>query len=85
MDLASVASQYGKNLCLWGNLDPRYLTDPHALPEEIAEAVNSILAAAGTEGGFIFGTSSGLFKGIRPDNLTEVYRALDAAAQTSTY
>jgi uroporphyrinogen decarboxylase len=84
MDLPSVSRQYGRDLCLWGNLDPRHLTDPHT-PEEIAEAVNAILAVAGTQGGFIFGTSSGLFKGMRPENLAAVYTALDAVAQTGTF
>ncbi len=79
MDLASVTSQYGDKLCLWGNLDPRHLTDLRT-PLEIGEEVNSILSAADARGGFIFGTSSGLFKGVRPENLAAVCKALNDAS-----
>ena len=78
MDLALIKQRYGANLCLWGNLDPSYLILPCHL-EEIAEHIDSIVKAAGQSGGLIFGTSSGLFTGVRPENLRSVYETLDRA------
>jgi uroporphyrinogen decarboxylase len=82
MDLSFIKQQYGSFLCLWGNLDPGHLVFPRSR-EEIAWQVDSIFKAAGQEGGFIFGTSSGLFKGVRPENLRTVYEILDRADQLS--
>jgi uroporphyrinogen decarboxylase len=76
MDLAFIGERYGKPLCLWGNLDPIYLTSPRNR-EEIFQQVHAILKAAGQDGGFIFGTSSGLFRGVKPENLAWAYEALD--------
>jgi uroporphyrinogen decarboxylase len=78
MDLGSIRERYGARLCLWGNLDPIYLTSLRSR-EEIVQQVASILQAAGQRGCFVFGTSSGLFKGMRPENLQWVYGALDKA------
>ena len=78
MDLASVREHYGKRLCLWGNLDPTCLTSSRTR-EQVFQQIHSVLRAAGDGGGFIFGTSSGLFRGVRPENLAWVYEALDAA------
>ena len=75
MDLRSIKQQYGSRLCLWGNLDPGHLVFPRSR-EEIARQVDSILKAAGRDGGFIFGTNSGLFKGVRPENLRTIYEIL---------
>jgi uroporphyrinogen decarboxylase len=80
MDLAFVKRHYGSSLCLWGNLDPDYLALPRS-PEEIAIQVESILKTADQEGGFIFGTSSGLFKGVRSENLRTIYETLDRSGQ----
>ena len=77
MDLTSIREQYGKRLCLWGNLDPIYLTTPRTRPEIFRE-VHSILQAVERGRGFIFGTSSGLFRGVKPENLAWVREALDA-------
>ncbi len=78
MDLSSVRERYGARLCLWGNLDPVYLTTPRTR-QEIFQQVHSIIEAAGQESGFIYGTSSGLFKGVKPENLAWVREALNAA------
>ena len=80
MDLAFVKRRHGSSLCLWGNLDPDYLVLPRS-PEEVSRQVESILKTAGQEGGFIFGTSSGLFKGVRSENLRTVYETLDWSGQ----
>ena len=78
MGLASIRERYGKRLCLWGNLDPICLTSSRTRAE-VFHQVHSILRAAGQDSGFIFGTSSGLFKGVKPENLAWVFEALDTA------
>jgi uroporphyrinogen decarboxylase len=82
MDLSFIKQHYGSCFCLWGNLDPGHLVFSRSR-EEIARQVDSILKAAGQDGGFIFGTNSGLFKGVRPENLRTVYEILDRADQLS--
>jgi uroporphyrinogen decarboxylase len=72
MDIGLIKRKYGERLCLWGNLDPRYLVLPHS-EKELLEQVNSITLSADYGGGFIFGTSSGLFKGVRSENLRAIY------------
>jgi uroporphyrinogen decarboxylase len=72
MDLESVGRQYGEKLCMWGNLDPTYLTSPLG-PDVVAAEANSIKAMASQFPGFIFGTSSGLFAGMRPENLAAAF------------
>lgn len=74
MDIGSVKQRYGSRLCLWGNLDPDELLQPRSC-HQLKDKVDSIVAAASGDGGFIFGTSSGLFEGIKPENLLMVYGA----------
>jgi len=73
MDLAAVKRDYGHQLCLWGNLDPVCLVE--ALSAEAIDArVESVLASGARGGGLIFGTSSGLFQGMRRRNIERAYR-----------
>lgn len=74
MDLARTWKQYGDRLCFWGNLDPSLLTAPLD-PQEIEQQVSTILHVA-NRGGIIFGTSSGLFNGMRPENLSYLHKLL---------
>lgn len=79
MDLARLKPAWRGRLCLWGNLDPDWLVREH--PRQAVEAAaRAVLAAGAPGGGFIFGTSSGLFRGMRPDNLAWAYAALDQAS-----
>jgi len=41
--------------------------------QQLLEQVNAIKLSAAYGGGFIFGTSSGLFKGVRTENLRAIY------------
>ncbi len=81
MNLALVKEAYGLRLCLWGNLDAACLTFPYTR-EKVVEQINGVLTAVGKSNGFIFGTSSGLYKGIRPENLRWIREALNNAGQT---
>jgi uroporphyrinogen decarboxylase len=77
MDLGHLKATYGKRVCLWGNLDPAELFLERK-PEELEEAVRHIIDVAAPGGGFIFGTSSGLVDGMRPENIETVYRTIRA-------
>lgn len=79
MDLAALRSRYGRSLSLWGNLDPAVLLAPES-EAELTRAVQDVLAAGGgSRGGFIFGTSSGLMRGVPPRALRLVRQALQGA------
>lgn len=73
MDLASIKADYGHQLCLWGNLDPACLVED-LKAEAIDARVEAVLASGARDGGLIFGTSSGLFKGMRLQSIERAYR-----------
>jgi uroporphyrinogen decarboxylase len=75
MDLAVVKRQYGSRLCLWGNLNPALLVGSQN-PEDVTAKVRRILKAGSPGGGFIFGTSSGLFKAMNPELLELAYKTV---------
>lgn len=74
MDLDTIQKRYGEQLCLWGNLDPAILTEPFD-PTRLEAAVAAVTDAA-NRGGVIFGTSSGLFKGMGIESIRFVYELL---------
>jgi uroporphyrinogen decarboxylase len=73
MDLAAIQADFGTQLCFWGNLDPAILVET-SRPERIAQHVEALLAAGARDGGLIFGTSSGLFKGMQLRSIEWAYR-----------
>lgn len=75
MDLAAVKADYGRQLCLWGNLDPACLVEEMS-GEAIDACVEAVLASGAREGGLIFGTSSGLFQGMRPRSIERAYQTV---------
>jgi uroporphyrinogen decarboxylase len=75
MDLAAIKTDYGHKLCFWGNLDPACLTEDLSV-ETIDAQVETVLASGARNGGLIFGTSSGLFKGMRPRSIERVYKVV---------
>lgn len=75
MNLPEIKKSYGDRLCLWGNLDPACLTLPLEAGE-IETRVKMVLESGGTDGGFIFGTSSGLFQGMIQRNIEWAYGSL---------
>jgi len=86
MDLASVKADYGHQLCLWGNLDPSCLVEDLSA-EAIDARVGAVLASGARGGGLIFGTSSGLFPGMRPRSIERAYqcaRRIGNRTQAST-
>ncbi len=75
MDLAAVKQRYGSRLCLWGNLNPAFLVGGQQL-ETVTAKVREILQIGCPGGGFIFGTSSGLFKAMDPQLLALAYESV---------
>jgi len=75
MDLAALKATYGERICLWGNLDPQDLF-LEVKPEELERKVTQIIDVAAPGGGFIFGSSSGLVEGMRPENIETVYHTV---------
>ncbi len=87
MDLSKIKARYGHALCLMGNMDPALLTEPDsqvaAKPRytHLHRAVLDLLVSAGDDGGFIFGTCSGLHAGMTPERVQYMY---DLAAEPDT-
>lgn len=73
MDLAAIKKDYGSRLCLWGNMDPKYLVSSTDRAE-IERQVRRIMSLGSPGAGFIFGTCSGLFDGMRRENLLLMYQ-----------
>ena len=78
MDLMRARNITGGQLCLWGNLDPAWLSGELG-QDELGQKVAAVLDA-GQGGPHIFGTSSGLYTGLHPQALDWVGRALMAYA-----
>ncbi len=73
MNLAAIKADYGHRLCLWGNLDPVCLVEGLSA-EAIDARVGAVLASGARDGGLIFGTSSGLFQGMRLLSIERAYQ-----------
>ena len=73
MDLAVIKADYGHQMCFWGNLDPVCLVEELSAGAIDAQ-VGAVLASGAQGGGLIFGTSSGLFEGMRPRNIEQAYQ-----------
>lgn len=80
MDLAEIKAHFGHRLCLWGNLDPACLVQDLSA-EAIHERVTAVLRSGARGGGLIFGTSSGLFAGMRPRNIEWAYQSAKRIGQ----
>lgn len=67
MDIGAIKKEYGKKICLMGNLDIElfYWDDKEALEK----AVDNLIETIAPRGGFILSTSSGLDEGIKLSQL----------------
>jgi len=81
MDIHIVRRQYGQQLCLMGNIDPRLLVEQDEAAgqasgqKQLHRAVHELVAAMGPSG-FIFGTCSGLHERMSPRLVHEMYMQL---------
>ncbi|MCP3951809.1 MAG: hypothetical protein GY697_06255, partial [Desulfobacterales bacterium] len=79
MDMPAVKAEYGNTLCLMGNVDPALLSDQSIQGDvetrcaHLRRAVLDLMASAGGDGGFIFGTCSGLHAGMSPELVQYMY------------
>lgn len=76
MDIAFIKRQYGKDLCLMGNLDLDYVMT-RARPEEVWDTVRQTIEATAEGGGFIFSTCNTLINAIPEANARAMYEAAD--------
>lgn len=58
MDILNIKNQFGKDICLMGNISMSLLIEGKVL--EIEKQVNSLIDEFGINGGFILGTSAGV-------------------------
>jgi uroporphyrinogen decarboxylase len=72
MDIGRVKERYGRDICLWGNLDLDLLT--RGTPLEVRRVAVETIRAAAPGGGYVFGTSGGLVEGLSVTNVVEAYR-----------
>ncbi len=88
MDIGKVKSEYGKDLCLMGNIDPALLIESSDSKkekesyEELSNAMMQLFSAAVPGGRFIFGTCSGLYAGMSPERVLFMYRMADNILKT---
>ena len=75
MDLGYLKAKYGDRICLWGNLGPENLFVKKTVAD-LQRTVREIIQTGGPGGGFIFGSTSGLARGMRRENLEIAYRAV---------
>ena len=90
MDIKEVRDGFGQDLCLMGNIDPALLygrdseTPGKEVPQpqfpELSRAAEDLILAFGPEGGLIFGTSCGLYRGLSPERVLFMYRLADRSA-----
>lgn len=89
MTIGRIKEQYGKDLCLMGDVDPALLFAPAeplemtARYDRLRRDVGHSMATAGGTGGYIFGTCSGLQAGMSPELVQFMYR-LAAELDTAT-
>jgi uroporphyrinogen decarboxylase len=80
MDIGRVKERYGRDICLWGNLDLDLLT--RGTPLEVRRVAMETIRAAAPGGGYLFGSSGGLVEGLSVDNVVEACRV---ARETGVY
>jgi uroporphyrinogen decarboxylase len=85
MDIKKIKTRYGKELCLMGNMDPALLSvqgsqsDAATQYARLRRAVFNLMAFAGGNDGFIFGSCSGLHAGMSPELVQYMYHLVSEA------
>lgn len=71
MDIVDLKLRYGEKLCLWGSLDANDLTRSHdrAYSRKLMDTILSVAP----KGGFILGTTCGIFEGLDLNRLSAIY------------
>jgi len=80
IDIAQVKRDFGRRLCLMGNLDLDRLM-PFAAPGQVQAQVRWLCEAIGRDGGFILSTCNSLIDAIPPENVLAMYGAVDGSGR----
>ncbi len=75
MDIGKLKKDYGKRICLMGNIDLHY-TLTQGTPEETEAEVRKRITEIGPGGGYILASSNSLTPYCRPENVLAMNRAL---------
>jgi hypothetical protein len=81
MDIGWVKKKYGKRITLLGNIDCANLLT-FGSPQEVVEAVKSILRVASPGGGHVFASSNSIHSGVSPRTF---WTMMDAVREFGTY
>lgn len=82
MKITDIKKNTKDKLCLMGNIDPSLLmaqsggNDFDEPLDALHLAIDHLMAEVAPGGGFIFGTCSGLFKGMSPEKVHHMYRVI---------
>jgi len=74
LDIAEIKREFGKQICLMGNIDCVYLL-VFGAPEEVRQAVKQTIALAAPGGGYILSSSNTIHPGVKPENYLALVRA----------
>jgi len=74
LEIKWVKQEYGKRICLMGNIDCMYLL-VFGTAEEVRRKVKETIAAAAPGGGYIISSSNTLHPGVKPENYMAMVRA----------
>lgn len=74
MSIKRIKEKYGRDLCLWGNIDLDYIMS-FASPEEVKINVEKTLQIAGEGGGFILSTCNTMIDSIPAENVIAMMEA----------
>lgn len=68
MDLADIKAKYGKTICLFGNVDCRYVLS-FGREEDVRKDVRRCIDAAARGGGFVLTSSNSLHANVKVENI----------------
>jgi uroporphyrinogen decarboxylase len=74
MDLGEVKAAYGDRLCLFGNVENKYLL-AQGTPEEVAAQARACIQTAGPGGGYCLGSDHSIHEGVPNRNVFALYEA----------
>ena len=74
MDIGKVKSEYGRRICLVGNVDCSHLLS-FGTPDQVVEAVKETIAKGSPGGGHILASSNSIHPGVSTDNYLAMIKA----------
>jgi uroporphyrinogen decarboxylase len=74
MDIGRVKREYGRRICLVGNVDCSYLLS-FGTPDQVVEAVKETIAKGSPGGGHILASSNSIHPGVNPQNYLAMIKA----------